>query len=105
VASHAAAAGLGARRIADLAFSVNEVASNSVRHGGGAGTVRFWSGGSGVVCEVRDGGRFDRPLAGRKRPVSDQVGGWGLWLANQLCELVEVRSLPEGTAVRLHVSG
>jgi anti-sigma regulatory factor (Ser/Thr protein kinase) len=104
VASHAAATGLGARRIADLAFSVNEVASNSVRHGGGAGTVRIWSTGNGVICEVRDGGRFDNPLAGRQRPVGDQVGGWGLWLANQLCELVEVRSLPEATAVRLHVS-
>ena len=32
------------------------------------------------------------------------VGGLGLWLANQLCDLVQVRSSPEGTAVRVHVS-
>jgi hypothetical protein len=57
-----------------------------------------------MVCEVRDSGRFDSPLAGRERPRGDQVGGWGLWLANQLCELVQVRSFPDGTVVRLHVS-
>jgi len=54
---------------------------------------------------------FDVPLAdpegsvaGRERPHEGQVGGWGLWLANQLCDLVQVRSFPDGTVVRLHVS-
>jgi len=30
------------------------------------------------------------------------TGGWGLWLANQLCDLVQLRELPEGSVVRLH---
>jgi anti-sigma regulatory factor (Ser/Thr protein kinase) len=30
-------------------------------------------------------------------------GGYGLWLANQVCDLVQVRSSPAGTTVRLHV--
>jgi anti-sigma regulatory factor (Ser/Thr protein kinase) len=104
VASHAARTRLEPRRIADLAFAVNEVASNSVRHGGGSGTVRLWRHDEDMVCEVRDSGRFYNPLAGRERPSGDQVGGWGLWLANQLCDLVQVRSFPDGTVVRLHVS-
>ena len=29
-------------RQADVALAVNELSSNSVRHGGGAGTVRVW---------------------------------------------------------------
>jgi anti-sigma regulatory factor (Ser/Thr protein kinase) len=43
-------------------------------------------------------------LAGRIRPGPDQSSGFGLWLANQLCDLVQVRSLPSGTVVRLHAS-
>jgi hypothetical protein len=31
------------------------------------------------------------------------MGGYGLWLANQLCDLVQVRSFPTGSAVRLHM--
>ena len=28
----------------------------------------------------------------------------GLWLANQLCDLVQIRTLPAGTVVRLHMN-
>ena len=28
----------------------------------------------------------------------------GVWMANQLCDLVQVRSGPAGTVVRLHVA-
>jgi hypothetical protein len=55
-----------------------------------------------VRCEVRDAGRLDAPLAGRLPPTGDS-GGWGLWLANQLCDLVQLRSYPAGGAVRLHM--
>jgi anti-sigma regulatory factor (Ser/Thr protein kinase) len=55
------------------------------------------------VCEVRDGGQLSDPLVGRRRPSSDQIGGRGLWIANQLCDLVQVRSSDEGAVVRLNV--
>ncbi len=32
------------------------------------------------------------------------TGGRGLWLANRLCDLVQVRSGEQGTVVRLHVT-
>ena len=102
-AHHADAAGLDAARGADLVLAVNEVATNSLRHGAGRGVLRVWREPSALVCEVSDEGRFDAPLAGRERPLAGQVGGYGMWLANQLCELVQVRSLPTGTVVRLHV--
>ena len=30
-------------------------------------------------------------------------GGRGVWMANQLCDLVQVRSSDDGTVVRLHM--
>jgi hypothetical protein len=31
------------------------------------------------------------------------VGGFGVWLANQVCDLVQIRSVAAGTVVRLHM--
>ena len=101
VARHAA--GLGALRRADFVLAVHEVVSNSIRHGGGAGTLQLWRDRDALVCEVRDGGRIDDPLVGRERPSFGRPGGRGLWLANQLCDLVQVRSFPDGSVVRLHM--
>jgi anti-sigma regulatory factor (Ser/Thr protein kinase) len=95
-------AGLADERVHDLVLAVHEIATNSVRHGGGTGTLRVWRDEGAVVCEVRDRGRIaQQPLVGRVRPSLDQSGGWGLWLANQLCDLVQLRELPEGSVVRL----
>jgi anti-sigma regulatory factor (Ser/Thr protein kinase) len=103
VATYAETAGLAAARVNDLVLAVHEVASNSVRHGGGTGTLRVWDDAEGVICEIRDPGRIAEPLAGRVRPKFAANGGWGLWLANQLCDLVQIRSLPQGSVVRLHM--
>jgi hypothetical protein len=43
------------------------------------------------------------PLTDRRRPAPNQDGGRGLWLANQLCDLVQIRSFPSGTTVRMHM--
>jgi anti-sigma regulatory factor (Ser/Thr protein kinase) len=103
VSREAARAGFTTPPIGDLVLAVNEVATNSVRHGGGAGTLGIWRDGGVLVCEVRDRGQLDDPLADRRRPAPDHDGGRGLWLANQLCDLVQIRSFPSGTTVRLHM--
>jgi len=41
---------------------------------------------------------------GHLEPSQAEKGGRGLWLARQLCDLVEVRSSDSGTAVRLRVA-
>jgi hypothetical protein len=56
-----------------------------------------------VTCEVRDSGFIAEPLVGRFRPSAAVEGGHGVWLANQLCDLVQVRSSRAGTTVRLIV--
>jgi anti-sigma regulatory factor (Ser/Thr protein kinase) len=103
VARRAAAAGLPRDRAAALVLAVGELATNSVRHGGGRGVLRVWDGPGTVVCEVRDGGRLPDPLAGRRLPGPDEESGRGLWLVHQLCDLVQVRSSAGGTTVRVHV--
>lgn len=103
VADHAREHGLTGTRADDLVLAAHEVATNSLRHGGGSGTVRIWADGPSLVCEVIDAGRIDDAFVGRLRPVADQEGGFGLWLANQLCDLVQIRSFPTGSVVRLHM--
>jgi anti-sigma regulatory factor (Ser/Thr protein kinase) len=103
VAEHAAVAGLEAKRTGDLALAVTELAVNSVRHGGGGGVLAIWPEAGAVVCEVRDSGYIDQPLAGRRRPRNLDDGGRGLWLVHQLCDFVQVRSRPGETAVRVHM--
>jgi anti-sigma regulatory factor (Ser/Thr protein kinase) len=94
---------LSPARTTDLVLAASELAANSVRHGGGHGTARFWREPGALVVEVADGGRVEQPLVGRVEPAPIQEGGRGLWMANQLCDLVRIRSAEAGTAVRLHM--
>ena len=105
VAGFATGAGLGTILAADLVTVANELATNCLLHADGHGVLRLWGEDNRLVCEVRDGGHFDdQPLVGRERPTLEQVSGRGLWVANQLCELVQIRSLPTGTVVRVHLT-
>ncbi len=87
-----------------LVLAVNEIATNSIRHGGGFGAIRTWDDGGFLLFQVEDAGRIDAPLAGRRQPVLDEPGGRGLWLANQLCDLVQVRTFENGNVVRIHMA-
>ncbi len=88
----------------DLVVAASELAANSIVHGGGTGSLRVWREGGRLLVEVRDHGTIADPLVGRVRPAPDAVGGRGLWLANQLCDLVQIRSGATGTAVRLQMA-
>jgi len=96
-------AGLDAEKISDFVLAVSEIATNSVRHATGTGVARFWIEDAAVVCEVGDEGQIDLPLLGRQRPAPDAGGGYGVWLVNQLCDLVQVRTSPYGNTVRMHM--
>jgi anti-sigma regulatory factor (Ser/Thr protein kinase) len=99
----AAAAGFSRAKTSDLVLAVNEVLTNSVRHGGGRGLLRIWQEDGSLVCEIADAGRIEDPLVDRRRPLADQSGGRGLWMANQLCDLMQLRSFPDGSAVRVRM--
>jgi anti-sigma regulatory factor (Ser/Thr protein kinase) len=103
VTSRAVRAGMKRDRIDDLVLATNEIATNSLRYGGGRGSLRAWDEAGWVICEISDDGIIEDPLLGRLRPSIHKSGGRGLWLANQLCDLVQTRALPPGTVTRLHV--
>jgi anti-sigma regulatory factor (Ser/Thr protein kinase) len=103
VRTRALAAGLG-DRADDLIIAVNEILSNSLHHAHEAGTLRIWDEPDGLVCEVTDPGHILEPLIGREEPNAGQLGGHGLWLVNLVCDLVQVRSSPDGTTVRMKMT-
>jgi anti-sigma regulatory factor (Ser/Thr protein kinase) len=103
VSVFASRAGLDPRPLLDAVMAANELATNSVRHAGGDGSLRLWQEDDMVVCEVRDAGRLTDPLVGRRRPTPTQVSGRGLWIVNQLCDLVQIRSSAAGTVVRIQI--
>jgi anti-sigma regulatory factor (Ser/Thr protein kinase) len=103
VAARAERAGLASGSREDLVLAVNELVTNSVQYGGGGGTLRIWSEHDELVCDVRDRGYIEDPLAGRIAPPVDQHGGRGLWLVNHLCDLAQIRSTPNGTVVRVRM--
>jgi len=101
VGERAATSGLDQDRVEGLVTAVNELISNTVRHAAPHGTLRFWTAPGEVVVEVEDEGHIADPLAGRRRQAMG-AGGLGLWMVNQLCDLVEVRTSVDGTTIRAH---
>jgi anti-sigma regulatory factor (Ser/Thr protein kinase) len=102
VERHARHACLGEVRTADLILAANEVAANTISHTSSGGVIHVWHTGEEILCQVHDGGRITDPLAGRVRHGPDDRGH-GLWLVNQMCDLVEMRSGEDGTTVRMHM--
>ena len=94
-------ADLGTDRTDDLTLAINELAANSLDHAGGHGVLRSWQDDDALLLQVSDSGRITDPLVGRIEPNADQGRGRGLWLVNQVCDLVQVRSDRAGTSVRV----
>jgi anti-sigma regulatory factor (Ser/Thr protein kinase) len=102
VREHGERGGLDSTQVRHLVLAVHEAAANSVRHGGGRGSLRIWRDPDAVVCEIRDAGVISDPLIGRIRPSARAGGGRGIWIINQLCDLVQLRSSAAGTVLRMH---
>lgn len=109
VAGLAHEAGLPRHRADELTVVVNELAANSIDHGGGHGTVRGWIEPDAVVLEVVDAGDLARRGRDRARtdvpPRADAERGRGLWIARQLADDLDIRPADpasgRGTIVRV----
>lgn len=101
VVSFARSVGLTVEQGQLLELAASELVVNSLRHGGGYGTVSLWATKDAAVVEFRDEGRIPDLLVGRLAPRPDAPDGRGLYAVNQLCDLVQVRSSAEGTTVRI----
>lgn len=100
--AHASSAGLPPERAADLVLAVSEIAANTLRHTSGDGLLRVWHTEQEILCQVQDRGWITDPLAGQQRRAAIERGH-GLWVVNQVCDLVEVRTGQAGTTVRMHM--
>ncbi|MFV2174856.1 ATP-binding protein [Actinomadura sp. LOL_011] len=95
-----------------LLVAVTEVVTNAERHGAPPIVLRMWTDGArfdpAFVCEVADGGRWP-PDAGfglvpPRRSEAGTCGRFGLWAVRLLCSLVQIRTGPAGTVVRLRLA-
>ncbi|WP_306750025.1 sensor histidine kinase [Saccharothrix yanglingensis] len=104
-ATTATSLGLPPDKLDDLVIAVNEVATNTVRHGGGSGHLTLWRTADTIVCDITDTG--PRPVTdwylGYLRPGSHLARGHGMWIVRQLCDIVEIHPRTSGTTVRLHL--
>ena len=101
VTLQAADADLWSHKVVALAEAVRGLTGDSLDRGAAEAVVRLWDEPDVVVCEVADTGVTGNLLAGRREPIPP--GQDALWHANQLCDLVQVRSDENGTTVRLHM--
>ena len=102
--ARASAAGLAGRALEDLELAVSEVATNAFLHGRPPRRLWTYVAEGHVVCRVRsDGAQAGDPLGPYLPPDPRDFGGRGLWLAHQLCDVVEVAGAGEVTDVLLLV--
>ncbi|MGH3458809.1 anti-sigma factor RsbA family regulatory protein [Aeromicrobium sp.] len=103
VADLAAGASLDEQRSGEFVVAVNEAVTNTIRHADGVGVLRLWREDASVICDVVDHGSIRDPLAGRLPADVTDTEGRGLWLINQLCDLVQIRSSETSNVVRMHM--
>ena len=105
VAAHARAAGLGPDRTDDFVLATHEVATNALMHGHPPVAAHLWADDGELICQIADAGLWDvNPLAGWLPSTPPALGGWGLPIARQLCDAVEITPHETKTIVSLYVS-
>jgi anti-sigma regulatory factor (Ser/Thr protein kinase) len=101
VRDHALALGMSEARTELLMLAVNELATNTVQHTTGGGSIRVWTDAGQIVCDIVDQGpprTLQRPM-----PPADAVRGRGLAIVERICDQVDMVSGPDGTTVRLRL--
>ena len=98
------AAGIGDDALDDLRITVSEVVSNAWLHGRPPVRMRAWAGADRLVVTVTDHGAGpDDPLVGLVPASGLEPGGWGLWIAHQLCRDIDLVPTDDAFTVRLTV--
>jgi anti-sigma regulatory factor (Ser/Thr protein kinase) len=92
-------AGLRPRRCDELVLAIDEVLTNSVRHGGGSGQLEIWVAGGRLWFQIIDQGPGMAQVPAPRQPAPAEAGGRGLWIARQLTDDFHITTGPRGTSV------
>lgn len=105
VRRQARTAGLDDDKTSALLIAVNELASNSIEHAGGGGSLSVWVGSGALVCQIDDYGQIDN-ATGRRMPTDPGSGsrGYGLPLVVELTDHAVCVSGPAGTRWQLRMN-
>lgn len=95
--------GLSAPAIADAQLIVTELATNSIEHTDGACWLALWEHDGHLICQAKDNGHLDDPLAGRRPVRPDSCRGRGLFLVNEVADLVRAHTSAHGTTVQAYL--
>ncbi|GAA3044725.1 anti-sigma factor RsbA family regulatory protein [Actinokineospora globicatena] len=97
-----AAASLRPDDLDDLVVSVSEVVSNAIKYGKPPVTLTLWPGPHHAVVTIHDNGPGPTdPFAGLIPTPTPTGGGYGLWIAHQLCHHVALTRTPTSYTTRL----
>lgn len=104
LAAEMASAGVGAERACEMLLAASEVYGNAGRHGCGLRAARTGLVDDRFVCELSDHGPgIDDPLTGYLPPREGATGGFGMWVARQATERMDLLTTPDGLTVRLWI--
>lgn len=101
LAAHASRLGVPDEQTEHLLIVASELASNAIRHGGGAGRLRMWHRDGVLTCQVSDHGPgIADPTVGTTPPDPTDTGAHrGLWICRNLTEELTIRTDPDGSGV------
>jgi hypothetical protein len=104
ISDRAAEYGVEGDRAEMLVLAVSEVGAYLKRQPPGSASVRTWEQPGAVVCDFRQpGGSIRDPFLGMRPAELEPGDGDGLWLTNQICDWMEIRSGDDGCAIQLQV--
>jgi anti-sigma regulatory factor (Ser/Thr protein kinase) len=87
----------------NLQLIANELATSSVQHDGAPCQVALWQRDGNLICEARDNGYLDDPLAGRRPYQRDTERGRGLFVVNGLADLVRIYTTAGQTTIHAYL--
>lgn len=98
LAAHASAFGIPAKQVETLLIVASELATNAIRHGGGAGTLLLWRDDGRLYCQVIDRGPgiADRTVGTEPPEPASTAGGRGLWICRNLATEILIEEGPDG---------
>jgi len=94
--------GLSSERSGRLAAAMRAISLACANRPGRSEILQMWQDGPALICQIHDIGHIQDPMIGRRDDGLETERGKAIRLANELCDLVQVRSGAAGTTIRVN---